>query len=79
MEKNKVRTEHHPVTSPLKSLVIMFSYHHINTAKIAQAMAGVMGAAITTPHQVRPEDLKAFDLIGFGSGIYSATAHARPC
>jgi len=73
MEKNEVKTDYNPHVSSLKSLVIVFSYHHMNTAKIAQAMAGVMGAAVKTPQQVRPEDLKEYDLIGFGSGIYSAT------
>jgi len=56
-----------------KSLVIVFSYHHNNTEKIAQAFAGVLGAEIKTPQQVYPEQLHEYDLIGFGSGIYGAT------
>jgi len=27
------------------------------------------------PHQINPEDLPIYDLIGFGSGIYSAKHH----
>lgn len=67
MEKN----ENNPKT--LKSLVIVFSYHHNNTAKIAKAIADVLGAEVKTPDQVYPEKLREYDLIGFGSGIYGAT------
>ena len=63
------RNDGHPVTS----LVIVFSYHHNNTEKIARAIAGVLGAEIKTPEQVHPERLRDYDMIGFGSGIYSAT------
>jgi flavodoxin len=64
-----------PVQNPrtVKSLVIVFSYHHGNTEKIAKAMAAVLGAEVKTPEQVYPETLRKYDLIGFGSGIYSAT------
>lgn len=57
----------------IKSLVVVFSYHHGNTEKIANAMAKVLGAEVKTPQQVFPEKLREYDLIGFGSGIYSAT------
>ena len=36
-------------------------------------MADVLGAEVKTPQQVYPEELRDYDLIGFGSGIYSAT------
>lgn len=58
---------------PVKSLVIVFSYHHGNTEKIAQAIAGVLGAEVKTPEQVHPEKLREYDLVGFGSGIYHGT------
>lgn len=57
----------------VKSLVIVFSYHHGNTEKIACAMADVLGAPMKTPQQVTPEEIGEYDLVGFGSGIYSAT------
>jgi flavodoxin len=60
-------------TLPVKSLVIVFSYHHNNTEKIANACANVLGAGVKTPQQVRPEEIAEYDLVGFGSGIYSAT------
>jgi len=57
----------------MKSLVVVFSYHHGNTEKIANACANVLGAEVKTPQQVRPEEIAEYDLVGFGSGIYSAT------
>ena len=60
-------------TLPVKSLVIVFSYHHKNTEKIANACANVLGAEVKTPQQVKPEEIAEYDLVGFGSGIYSAT------
>lgn len=60
---------------PMKSLVVLFSYHHNNTEKIASVFAKVLDAQIKTPHQVDPEELGAYDLVGFGSGIYSARHH----
>ena len=70
MEKNEKKSGDTP---QVKSLVIVFSYHHNNTEKIASAMANVLGAQVKTPQQVKPEEIAEYDLIGFGSGIYSAT------
>jgi flavodoxin len=70
MEKNGDTLKESP---QVKSLVIVFSYHHKNTEKIANACANVLGAEVKTPQQVRPEEIAEYDLIGFGSGIYSAT------
>jgi len=61
------------VPCTLKSLVIVFSCHHNNTEKVAKAIANVLGADIKTPQQINPEELREYGLIGFGSGIYSAT------
>jgi flavodoxin len=60
---------------PMKSLVIVFSYHHKNTEKIAHVIAKVLDAPVKTPQQVNPDELREYDLIGFGSGIYSAEHH----
>ncbi len=57
----------------IRPLVIVFSYHHHNTEKIARAIAGALGAPVKTPQQVTPGELAEYDLVGFGSGIYSAT------
>ncbi len=60
----------------MKSLLVLYSYHHNNTEKIARVFAKVLDAQIKTPLQIHPEDLQEYDLIGFGSGIYSAKHHA---
>jgi flavodoxin len=70
MEKNETGTGN---PGALRSLVVVFSYHHNNTEKIANACANVLGAEVKTPQQVRPEEIAEYDLVGFGSGIYSAT------
>lgn len=60
---------------PLRTLVILYSYHHGNTEKVAEAIACVLGAEVRMPQHVDPEGLHEFDLIGFGSGIYGAKHH----
>ncbi len=59
----------------MKSLVVVFSYHHKNTEKIANTLANVLDASVKTPQQVIPEEIAEYDLIGFGSGIYGAQNH----
>jgi len=59
----------------MKSLLVMFSYHHNNTEKIAKILAKVLDAQIKTPQQIIPEDLQEYSLIGFGSGIYDQKHH----
>ena len=55
----------------MKSLIVVFSYHHMNTQKVADVFAKVLDAQIKTPQQISPEELQQFDLVGFGSGIYA--------
>ncbi|TFH04012.1 MAG: flavodoxin [Candidatus Thorarchaeota archaeon] len=59
----------------MKSLLILFSYHHNNTQKIAEVVAKVLDAQIKTPRQVDAEDLQEYSLVGFGSGIYDEKHH----
>jgi len=59
----------------MKSLVVVFSYHHKNTEKIANVFAKVLDAQVKTPQQVNPEEIREYSLTGFGSGIYSAQNH----
>lgn len=59
----------------MKSLVVVFSYHHKNTEKIANVFAKVLDAQVKTPQQVNPEELFEYSLVGFGSGIYGAKNH----
>ena len=73
MEKN----EEHPDPVPQKTLLVLFSYHHKNTEKIAKVFAHVLDAPIKTPQEVNPKDLDTYDLVGFGSGIDSGK-HYKP-
>jgi flavodoxin len=59
----------------MKSLLVLFSYHHKNTEKVANVFAEVLDAQIKTPQQINPKELQEYDLIGFGSGIYGAKHH----
>lgn len=54
----------------MKPLIICSSIHHQNTSKIAKAMAEVLNCPVIRTEDVRTEELKEYDLIGFGSGIY---------
>lgn len=56
----------------MKALIILYSYHHHNTEKVAKSIAETLDAEIKWPEQIKPEELQEYDLLGFGSGIYSA-------
>jgi flavodoxin len=56
-------------------LIILSSYHHKNTEKIAHVIADVLSAEIVEPQKVDPGELQKVDLIGFGSGIYDGHHH----
>lgn len=58
-----------------KSLLVLYSFHHHNTEKIAKVFSEVLDADIKTPKEIDPKDLSEYDLVGFGSGIYSAKHH----
>ncbi|TFG04384.1 MAG: flavodoxin [Promethearchaeota archaeon] len=58
-----------------KILIILFSYHHKNTEKIAKVFEKIFNAEIKKPQQIYPEEIQGYDLIGFGSGIYGAKNH----
>ena len=62
---------------PMKSLLVVFSYHHMNTEKIAKVFAKVLDAEIKTPQQTDPEELHEYGLIGFGAGI-DGGKHYKP-
>ena len=54
----------------MNSLIVLVSYHHKNTEKVAQTIGKVIGAEIKSLEQADPNALTSFDLLGFGSGIY---------
>jgi flavodoxin len=53
----------------MKTLVICFSYHHNNTAKVASVFAKTLDAEVKAPAEVDPNGISEYDLVGFGSGI----------
>lgn len=59
----------------MRAAVIVYSYHHKNTEKVAKVIARVLDAEMKTPQEVDPEGLEGYDLIGFGSGIYGERHH----
>ena len=59
----------------MKSLLVLYSYHHMNTEKIANVFSQVLDAQIKNPQQINPEELQDYSLIGFGSGIYGEKHH----
>ena len=61
----------------MKSLIVVFSFHHNNTKKIANVFSEILKAEIKSPEEVNPEELQLYDLVGFGSGIYSESLHKK--
>lgn len=59
----------------MKSLLIVYSYHHHNTEKIARCIAHVLDARVMTPDEVDPAEIPEYGLVGFGSGIYHGKHH----
>jgi flavodoxin len=59
----------------MRALVIVYSYHHMNTERVAKVLARVLEADLKAPDQVVPEVVLDYDLVGFGSGIYGAKHH----
>jgi flavodoxin len=55
----------------MKSLLVLCSYHHNNTEKVAKVFAKVLDAKMGSPQQMGPEEPQGYDLVGFGSGIDS--------
>ena len=59
----------------MKALVVVNSIHHNNTEKIAKIFAEVLDATVKNPRNLDHSKLCNYNLIGFGSGIYSDKHH----
>lgn len=55
----------------MKCLIVLYSYHHNNTRKVAEAMAKAIGAVIKAPWEISEDEMRQYSLIGFGAGIDS--------
>lgn len=58
-----------------KTLIVCSSVSHGNTRQIADALSEVLDATVVSPGEVDAADLASYDLVGFGSGIYSRRFH----
>jgi flavodoxin len=59
----------------MKTLIIYTSVHHQNTEKVAKVMIEDLDADYIHTVHAKPETPEAYDLIGFGSGIYFMKHH----
>lgn len=59
----------------VNSLIILYSYHHRNTRKIAEVFAHILDAEIKIPNKIEAKELQEYNLVGFGSGIYGGKHH----
>jgi menaquinone-dependent protoporphyrinogen IX oxidase len=60
----------------MKTLLLCISIHHQNTAKIANVFSRILTAPVKSPSEVTVDELTDYDMIGFGSGIYSQKHHS---
>jgi len=58
-----------------RCLLLVESVHHGNTAKVAEAMAGVLGADVAAPESVPYTSLANCSLVGFASGVFYGRMH----
>lgn len=58
-----------------RNLIVVASVHHGNTARVAEAMADVLGAEVVTPEAVAAGGLDGCGIVGFGSGVYYGRMH----
>jgi Flavodoxins len=59
-----------------KSLIVVYSYHHNNTARVADSMAEALGCEVEHLGEIADEDISNYDMIGFGAGIDSGKHYA---
>ncbi|MFQ6198725.1 flavodoxin family protein [Streptomyces sp. NPDC000405] len=61
----------------MKAVIVCTSVSHGNTKRIADVMGEVLEARVVEPEQIDAAELAAYDLVGFGSGIYTQNIHPR--
>ncbi|MFI7357592.1 flavodoxin family protein [Streptomyces avidinii] len=59
----------------MKTLLVCTSVSHGNTRRVAEAMAGVLEARVVAPQEVSAAEPAGYDLVGFGSGVFSQRMH----
>ncbi|RSS96334.1 flavodoxin [Streptomyces sp. WAC05292] len=61
----------------MKTVIVCVSVSHGNTRRVADTIAGVLGARVVSPEDADPAELAAADLVGFGSGVFHGRMHRR--
>ncbi|MGW6985474.1 flavodoxin family protein [Streptomyces sp. NPDC054932] len=59
----------------MRTLLVCTSVSHGNTRRVAQAMAEVLDARVVAPEEVAVTEPTGYDLVGFGSGVFSQRMH----
>ena len=59
----------------MKTLILFHSEHHGNTEKVAKVIGDILDAVTVRSVDVALQDLKEYDLVGFGSGVYYSKYH----
>ncbi|MDX3540582.1 flavodoxin family protein [Streptomyces sp. MB09-01] len=59
----------------MKTLLVCTSVSHGNTRRVAEAMADVLDARVVAPQEAAAADPAGYDLVGFGSGVFSQRMH----
>ena len=59
-----------------ESLIVVHSYHHNNTSKVADAMSKALGCEVEHPGEITYDNLSIYNMVGFGAGIDSAKHYA---
>ncbi len=61
----------------MNTLIIYHSEHHGNTEKVAQRIAAVLKAELMSSQEIDIDDVREFDLVGIGSGVYYGHFHEK--
>ena len=59
----------------MKTLILFHSEHHGNTKKVADVIGRILGAETVRSADAGSLDMKGYDMIGFGSGVYYGKFH----
>ncbi|MEU8579606.1 flavodoxin family protein [Streptomyces abikoensis] len=61
----------------MRTVIVCTSVSHGNTRRIADVMGRVLDARVVEPERIDAAELATYDLVGFGSGIFTQNVHPR--
>ncbi|MFF0622359.1 flavodoxin family protein [Streptomyces sp. NPDC004296] len=59
----------------MKAIIVCTSVSHGNTRRIADVMGQALEAPVVAPEEIDTAELSGYDLVGFGSGIFTGNFH----